>query len=75
MTERRNTKGFLIVRSSGEMRVVKNKPTLGFDEVAFPVTVTIPITWGRVQPVGITLDMPEPPAALIDVGPATEPDQ
>lgn len=63
-------KGHLVVSSLGEMRVVKNAPRLKLNEVAFPVTVTIPITWGRVQPTSISLTMPEPPEAFVTVAEA-----
>lgn len=62
---------YLVVRADGTMRVVKQPPRLSIDEVAFPVTVTIPKTWGRVQPTRIDVTMPEPPAAFVTVG---EPD-
>lgn len=61
------TKGYLIVRASGEMRVTKTRPGLRIDEVAFPLTVTIPETWGRVQPTSIDVALPEPPEARVTV--------
>lgn len=60
-------RGYLVVRADGSMRVVKTSPRLSIDEVAFPVTVTIPRTWGRVQPTSIEVTMPEPPDALVTV--------
>lgn len=61
-------KGWLVVRSDGSLRVLKSaRPALRADEVAWPLTVQIPKTWGRVQPGGIELTMPEPPDALITV--------
>lgn len=64
----REVQGFLIVRADGDIRAVKRRPRLGFDEVAFPVTVTIPITWGQIQATSIEVTMPEPPEALVRVG-------
>lgn len=68
MGDVRTIKGFLVVDARGEMRVIKRRPNLAFDEVAFPVTVTIPITWGTIQPTSIEVTMPEPPEALVRVG-------
>lgn len=65
--ESRTVKAFLVVSAAGEMRILK-QPRLALDEVAFPITVTIPVTWGRVQPVPIEVVMPEPPEARVTVG-------
>jgi hypothetical protein len=62
------TKGYLVVRATGDMRVTKQRVALRIDEVAFPLTVTIPDTWGRVQPTTIDVALPEPPEALVTVG-------
>lgn len=61
------TKGFLVVRADGSMRVTKTRVQLAIDEVAFPLTVTIPATWGRVQPTSIDVALPEPPEARVTV--------
>jgi hypothetical protein len=34
--------GFLVVDAAGTMRALKTPPRLAMDEVAFPITVTIP---------------------------------
>lgn len=60
-------KGYLIVRADGEMRVTKTSRRLNIDEVAFPLTVTIPATWGRVQRTSIDVALPEPPEARVTV--------
>lgn len=60
-------RAFLVVRADSSMRVVKMRPRLSLDEVAFPVQVTIPRTWGRVQPTSIEVTMPEPPEAIVTV--------
>lgn len=66
MADKRKTiEGYLVVDASGEMRAVKRQPRLNFTEVAFPIRVTIPITWGKIQSPAITLDMPEPPEAIV----------
>lgn len=63
-------KAFLVVKASGEMRVVKKAQRLYVDEVAFPLIVTIPRTWGRVQRTTIDVALPEPPEARVTVGEA-----
>ncbi len=60
--------GFLVVRADGSMRITKKRVTLNIDEVAFPLTVTIPKTWGRVQRTSIDVALPEPPEARVIVG-------
>lgn len=60
-------KGYLVVRADGSMRVTKSRVRLSVDEVAFPLTVTIPATWGRVQSTTIDVALPEPPAARVTV--------
>lgn len=59
--------GFLVVRADGSMRMTKKRVRLGIDEVAFPVTVTIPRMWGRVQATSIELTMPEPPESRVTI--------
>lgn len=59
--------GYLIVRANGEMRVTKTRTKLRIDEVAFPLTASIPRTWGRVQPTRIDVELPEPPEAIVTV--------
>ena len=60
-------KGFLIVKADGSMRIVKKAARLYVDEVAFPITVSIPRTWGRVQRTTIDVALPEPPEAFVTV--------
>lgn len=60
--------GFLIVRGDGTMRVAKRRPNLKLDEMAFPIFVEIPRTWGRVQPSRIDVQLPEPPESRVTVG-------
>lgn len=55
---------FLIVRSDGEMRIMKRASGLSWDEVAFRVTVNIPEGWGRVRG-DIEITMPEPPTEAV----------
>ena len=63
-----NVRGFLIVRAAGEMRVTKRRVSLAADEVAFPLNVTIPSTWGKVQDTTIEVTMPDPPETRVVVG-------
>lgn len=76
MTDSVTTSAFLVVRADGEMRVVRGKRgiTLRLDEIAFPISVSIPKQWGRVQATTIELTMPEPPDALVTVGDPEGPD-
>lgn len=60
--------GFLVVRADGTMRVTKKRVQLSVDEVAFPLNVSIPKTWGRVQRMSIDVALPEPPEARVTVG-------
>lgn len=65
--------GYLVASAAGDLRTVKTTPRLRMDEVAFPITVHIPITWGRVQATSIEVTMPEPPEATVLVeGPLLE---
>lgn len=41
-------KKYLIVSANGDARVVTRSPRLAWDEVAFPLEVTVPDTWGRL---------------------------
>jgi hypothetical protein len=61
------TRGYLVVRADGSMRVTKTRVALNLDEVAFPLTVTIPATWGRVQTTSIDVALPDPPAPVVTV--------
>lgn len=67
MVDMLTVKGFLVVRATGDMRVMKRRNPLRLDEVAFPVTVSIPRQWGRVQTTLIELVMPEPPEAWVEI--------
>lgn len=40
---------YLIVRANGDMRVIQRFPALAWDEVAFPIIVSFPDTWGKVR--------------------------
>lgn len=53
---------YLVVKATGEMRIVAKTNRLGDDEIAVPLTVNIPKAWGMVDKnQGITIDLPEPP--------------
>lgn len=60
--------GFLVVRADGTMRVTRRRVALAIDEVAFPLSVTIPTTWGQVQRTRIEVSLPDPPEATVQVG-------
>lgn len=59
--------GYLVVRADGSMKVTKTRVRLSIDEVAFPLTVTIPATWGQVQRTSIDVALPEPPEPRVTV--------
>jgi hypothetical protein len=50
----------LVVRSDGEMRIVRKKPRLRWDEVAYTIKVTVPDAWGELRGI-IELSLPGPP--------------
>jgi hypothetical protein len=53
---------YLIVDGHGDCRLTKRRPTLDWDEVAFPINVAVPQGWGRVyDEYALTLDIPPPP--------------
>lgn len=78
MADSLTVKAFLVVKADGDIRVVRGVRgvRLKLDEIAFPLTVSIPRQWGKVQATSIELTMPEPPEAWVQVGdgegPATE---
>lgn len=47
-TERVVVRGWLLVNINGDMRTCKRLSTLKWDEVAFPVEVVLPHSYGRV---------------------------
>jgi hypothetical protein len=53
---------YLIVNARGDSRVVTRRPGgMRFDEVAFPLHVTIPDTWGRVySDLPVEIEFPDP---------------
>ena len=62
-------KAFLVVRADGDLRITRTRNRkLGHDEVAFPIHVTIPMTWGRTLDTTISLTMPGPPEPVVEVG-------
>ena len=69
MSANLTVRGYLVVRGNGSMRVVKSRPNLHLDEVAFPINVSIPHTWGRIHHApAIELTLPPPPQPTIRVG-------
>ena len=62
-------KRYLIVTAAGDVRIVQKNPRLRLDEIAVPVTVTLPAGWGRILPDGIEIVLPDVPL----VGPIGEP--
>ena len=69
---------FIVVRADGNCRITKRRPTLNYDEIAFPITVEFPPGWARVyEEFGMTLRVPEaqvePPRVEAPVQPAARP--
>lgn len=59
---------YLIVTGRGDMRVVTRRPRLNFDEVAFPIRVQIPDSWGKVYTdINVDIEFPEVPEPTIAV--------
>lgn len=53
---------YLIVDGRGDCRLTKRRPTLDWDQVAFPISVEIPPGWGRVYDAReAVLTLPSPP--------------
>ena len=59
--------GYLVVKANGSLRVVKTRPTLAFDEMAFQLNVTIPTTWGAFASQKIEVVLPDPPEPIVEV--------
>ena len=52
---------FLIVSGRGEARLVRRRPiSLRWDEVGFPLDISVPSGWGRLYDV-VSLTLPEAP--------------
>jgi len=53
---------YLIVNGRGHCRLAKRRPSLDWDEIAFPINVEVPPGWGRVyDQYTIALSLPPPP--------------
>jgi len=72
---------YLIVNARGDARVVGRNPTfrnpgLSFDEVAFPLGITVPDTWGRLYAdLPVEIELPEPSELpSVEVGPSFQED-
>lgn len=67
MPNPRKLTAFLIYRASdASLRVVRKRPYLEWDEIAFTVDITIPDPWGRLAG-AIAIDLPENGPAVIEV--------
>lgn len=57
-----HVKVYLVVTGRGDCRLTKRRPTLDWDEIAFPITVEVPSGWGKIyDDHGAELSFPEPP--------------
>lgn len=62
---------YLVVNARGTTRLTTRWPNLHWDEVAIPITVTIPDTWGKVyQALAVEVTLPADAAPTLTV--ATE---
>jgi hypothetical protein len=60
---------YLIVDGGGQCRLAKRRPTLDWDEVAFPIIVQIPQGWAKVYDAqALRLNLPEPEHLGIEAG-------
>ena len=67
----RKMTAYLIYRASdASLRVVRKRPDLAWDELAFTVNVNVPDPWGRLAG-AIVIDLPENGPAVVEV--QTEP--
>lgn len=63
----RKITAYLIYRAAdASLRVVRKRPALAWDEVAFTVNVTVPDPWGRLAG-AIAIDLPENGPAVVEV--------
>jgi len=67
MSRARKITAFLIYRASdASLRVVRKRPNLAWDEIAFTVDVTVPNPWGRLAG-AVLIDLPENGPAVVEV--------
>lgn len=57
---------YLIVRASGDLRLTTRRPTLRLDEVAYPLTVNVPDSWGRLATLSLDVTLPEAPTVEVE---------
>ena len=65
---------FLIVNGQGDCRIVSRRPNrMAFDEMAFPLNISVPDSWGQVYTdVPINLTLPEPDEPTVTIGKLTQ---
>lgn len=58
----KTVKKYLIIRASGDTRIVTRNPswTLRNDEIAYQVNIKIPDAWGRMVSTSIDITLPDP---------------
>jgi hypothetical protein len=49
---------YLIIRADRTVRCVTRMPRLAMDEIAIPLRLNFPETWGRVKPEAVVIDVP-----------------
>jgi hypothetical protein len=66
---------YLIIRADRSVRCVTRMPRLAMDEIAVPLRLNFPETWGRVRPEAIVIDVPEfEPNITADVSATVQPE-
>lgn len=63
---------WLVVNADGDVRVRRSRPCLAYNEVVFPITLTIPLR--RETAEEIRLRLPEMPVPEAEVGEVEEPE-
>lgn len=67
MAHTKQLKATLVFRAADQsLRVVRRRPVLAWDELAFDLTINIPDPWGRLAG-AIVIDLPENGPAVIEV--------
>lgn len=59
---------FLVIRADGGTRVTTRTPRIAMDEVAYPLKINVPSSWGRLQE-AIELTLPEAPVVEVENAP------
>ena len=64
MTSTKTIRAWIVIRNGNDLRLVKNRPQLAFNEVAVEIVVKAPFPPRIVGTV--TIELPEPPPATAE---------